>query len=503
MTASLTESSPTSTRSAANARLGSQTPRICNVPPYVKTYGAEVNDFMRQVGRAGDEWQERIMLDAHGVRDDGLWSAYELLVLVSRQNGKGWVAEAIELAGLFLFKEPLILHSAHQFKTSTAQFRKLQEVIDASDWLTKRVKMISRSKGDESIELTRAAGGGRLQFVARTLGSGRGLTGSKNVFDEAYALTVGQYAAQTPTLSTIPNPQIIYTSTPPDEETGPMPEDAMLPSVRKRGLAGGGRIAMYEWSPPKGYDRTDPNVWYDCNPALGIRIKEWFLAQQLSAFTEAGRPEKFDTEHLGVWQDKEDRGWYAFRELDWKMAQDPESAIAGRPAYCIEASRDLGWLSIGAAGPRSDGKRHLELVDRFPADTGKLVGQMKKRIKSFDPVAVIIDPAGPAAYLIPDIEKHCGITVTKPSAREVAAACSSVYVGISGQNVESRNVCVRPHPSLDAAARVADWRDRGDAKVFDRRADDQADVAPLMSVAIADQGHQSAPKTTEIWAAYG
>jgi hypothetical protein len=261
---------------------------------------------------------------------------------------------------------------------------------------------------------------------------------------------------------------------------------------------------MYEWSPPKGYDRTDRDVWWDCNPALGIRIKEWFLAQQLSAFTEARRPEKFDTEHLGVWVDKEDRGWFAFRELDWKVAQDPDSTNVGRPSYCVEVSRDLGTMSLGAAGRREDGKRHLELVDRFPADVGKLVGGLKKRIAKFEPVAVVIDPAGPAGYLIPDVEKHCGITVVKPSAREVAAACASVYTGISGQNVESRDVRVRPHPSLDAAARAADWKDRGDAKVFDRRNDDGPDVAPLMAVALADHGHNNQPQQAAApWAMYG
>jgi len=47
-------------------------------------------------------------------------------------------------------------------------------------------------------------------------------------------------------------------------------------------------------------------------------------------------------------------------------------------------------------------------------------------------------------------------------------------------------VKVRPHVALDAAARAADWKDRGDAKVFDRRNDDAPDVAPLMSVTLAD-----------------
>jgi hypothetical protein len=492
LTSSPTASSPTSTSDVDDVRLGSQTPRVRNVPPYVKTYGNEVVDFMAQIGRPLDPWQAAITLDAFGVRSDGLWSAFELLILLSRQNGKGGCTEAIELGGLFLFREPLILHSAHQFKTSTAAFRRLQDIIDGSDWLTRRVKMISRSKGDESIELTRAAGGGRLQFVARTLGSGRGLTGSKNVFDEAYALTVGQYAAQTPTLSTIPNPQIIYTSTPPDEDTGPMPQDAMLPSVRKRGLAAGKRIAMYEWSPEKPFDRTDRNVWYDCNPSLGIRISEWFLAQQLDAFTGAGRPEKFDTEHLGVWIEKEDRGWEVFREPDWALAQDPATEIVGSPAFCVELSRDLSTISIGAAGRNADGKRHLELAARFPADAGRLVGWLKKRREKWRPVAVAIDPGGPANAFISDVEKHYG-EIYKPIGRDVAAACGSVYVGISAAEENARDVRIRPHPVLDAAARGAIWRDRGEARVFDRRNDDAPDVAPIMAVTLADLALATAP----------
>ncbi len=68
-----------------------------------------------------------------------------------------------------------------------------------------------------------------------------------------------------------------------------------------------------------------------------------------------------------------------------------------------------------------------------------------------------------------------------------------MYVGISGQNADARDIRIRPHPSLDAAARGADWKDRGDAKVFDRRNDDTADAAPIMSVVLADYGQRTAP----------
>src|SRR5690606_4833072 len=104
-----------------------------------------------------------------------------------------------------------------------------------------------------------------------------------------------------------------------------MPDDAMMPSVRRRGHEGGDRIALWEWSPPDEYDRNDPDVWAACNPALGVRIQPWFLAKQLANFTAAGKPEKFDTEHLGVWPSDAGARWQVITEQDWLDLLDDAS----------------------------------------------------------------------------------------------------------------------------------------------------------------------------------
>lgn len=491
-------------------RIGSQEPRVRKVPTYEKTYGHEVVDFMAEIGRPLDPWQAAITLDAFAVGLDGLWSAFELLVLLARQNGKGGVTEAIELGGVFLFHEPLILHSAHQFKTSTAAFRRLQDIIDGSDWLTRRVKMISRSKGDESIELTRAAGGGRIQFVARTLGSGRGLTGSTTVFDEAWALTVGQYAAQTPTLATIRNPRIVYTTTPPDDDIGPVPTDAMLPSVRQRAVDGDDRIAVYEWSPPEKFDRTDRNVWYDCNPALGIRISEWFLAKQLAAFTSAGKPEKFDTEHLCYWPVNADKEWLVIPQADWLAAYDPTSGPEDPVAFGIAANPDRTWASIGVAGGRADGLRHLEVIDRRPG-TGWVVERMVALKEKWTPCAVTV-ATGPAGSLIADLEA-AGVVVTKMSTTDAARACGAVYDGISGKpyidddGVERNPRIIRWAGSashveaLTAAVKAGRKHCSGDTWTWER--DGDVDASPVESVTNALYGYATRPPDPEPFALWG
>lgn len=489
MTVSLLASTLAETTSLNGVRIGAQRAPIHRAPEYTKTYGYEVIDFMAQIGRPLDPWQALIQLDAFAVQDDGLWSAFELAVLLARQNGKGGVTEAIELASLFLFKEPLIFHSAHQFKTSTAAFRRIIDIIDASDWLTKRVKAISRSKGDEGIELTRAAGGGRLQFIARSEGSGRGLTGSKTVFDEAAWLTIGQYGAQTPGLSTIPNPQIIYTSTPPDENIGPMPEDAMLPSVRRRGHRGQGRIALSEWSPPKGFDRNDPEISYLCNPAKGIRIAGWFLDQQRSNFTEAGKPEKYDTEHLGVWPADADEQWQVIPEQPWTDASDPDVKAVGGRALGISMTPDRSRTYVASFGKRPDGLLVMQLVKMFPGSAGVVEFIRTAKGDSTRPIcAVVIGASDPARSLLPDF-KEVKIDVLTPGTADVAAECGSVFDGIAGKDVDARNLRHRGQGPLTAAI-------AGTAKCKTRNAwiwTPDNSGAPLFAVTAASYGFRVSP----------
>ena len=404
------------------------------MPPYVKTYGDEVIDLMKEIGRPPDYWQAEAIKCAFGIQGDGLWSAYEQIYLIARQNGKGYITDAIELGGLFLFRESLMFHSAHLFKTSRAAFLRLEGICKGNDWLSRRVNSYSHSKSDEGIYLTAAMGGGSLQFIARTKDQTRGLTGSTTVFDEAFALTIEEYQAQTPTLATIPNPRIIYTSSPPDEDNGPMPANAMLPSVRKRGHRGEDRVACLEWSPPKDFNRHDVDAiveeMYRCNPSLGIRISEWYLRKQLMAFTEAGKPEKFFTEHLGLWPADPDEQWQFVTESDWSAALDPDSRRAGKVALCITMSLDRQWTSVHVAGRRADGLHHIE-VALSERGTGWVVPKVKDLVTRLTPSALVIPSSSPAAALKPDLEA-AGVTVRMMSTAEEAQACGGLWDGIAG-----------------------------------------------------------------------
>ena len=100
------------------ARIGSQTPRLEHCPPFFTTAGDDAIDLAAVAGLVLDPWQQHVLRGALGERQDGRWTAFRACLVVPRQNGKNALLEARELAGLFLFGERMIMHTAHEYKTA-------------------------------------------------------------------------------------------------------------------------------------------------------------------------------------------------------------------------------------------------------------------------------------------------------------------------------------------------------------------------------------------------
>lgn len=105
-------------------------PRIMHAPAGPSSAGREAVDLAKLAGLVLDDWQALVLEHSLTERTDGRWAAFEVGLNVPRQNGKGSVLEARELAGLFLLGERLIIHSAHQFDTSLEAFRRLLFLIE-------------------------------------------------------------------------------------------------------------------------------------------------------------------------------------------------------------------------------------------------------------------------------------------------------------------------------------------------------------------------------------
>jgi phage terminase large subunit-like protein len=68
----------------------------------VSSRGREAVELAASAGLVLDEWQAFVLERALGVRENGKWAAFEVGLVVPRQNGKGGLLEARELAGLFV-----------------------------------------------------------------------------------------------------------------------------------------------------------------------------------------------------------------------------------------------------------------------------------------------------------------------------------------------------------------------------------------------------------------
>jgi hypothetical protein len=436
--------------------VGRQEPRFLSRPFSDSSAFEEVVVFCRAMGMVLDPWQELCLEVALG-DVGGEWAATEVGVIVPRQNGKGEILAARELAGLFVFHERLILHSAHEFKTAREHFIRVLGYLQApgNEWMLEQVKTIHRSHGEEGIELHN---GNRLNFVARSTGSMRGMTGDCVVLDEAYALNDLHMSAVISTLSARSiegNPQIWYTS------SAPLETSIVLHRIRKRGRVGDPRFAYLEWSAESA---DDPDAVAIANPALGIRISEAFVETERGSLST----ESFERERLGIAPDIEDDGGISI-EMWRSLLADIKPA---KPiTFALDCTPDRKWGAIAVA----DGSV-VELVDHR-RDVGWLVN------RAFDlwerhGLPFVVDGSGPAGSLGVEIER-LGVPVTFYSAGDVVKACNAVFDDIVGK----RFSVLDPFGSTTPAAVSAVKKRSGDTWRWDRRGG--GDISPLMAVTFA------------------
>lgn len=423
-------------------------------------------DLAASAGLHLDDWQAHVLEQSLGERANGKWAASEVGLIVPRQNGKGSILEARELAGLFLLDERLILHSAHEFKTTTEAFLRIKNLIDGSDALRSRVAKVLTGHGNEQIELKTGA---RLKFVARTRGSGRGFSGDCVVLDEAYALSDSAMDALMPTLSAKPNAQIWYTS------SAPLEDSEVLRRLCLRGRAGEDkRLAYFEWCAADDAISSDPRAWADANPGMGIRLSEDFTERELGALS----PEGFRRERLGVWAEFETSNLLPH----WRHLADEKSTIPkdAPVVFAVDVSPSRGRSTIAVAGDRADGLRHVEIVDSKP-ETFWVLDRLRALREKWGAIAVVLDDRSAAGSLIPALEAEDGITVHVPTSKDVAIAAGRFFDACSESVASLRHM---DDPTLNAAVDAAVTRPLGDAWTWDRRKP-ASDITPLVAATLA------------------
>lgn len=464
-------------RSQQLERRGAQRPRLSSVPPFGGSSGPEVVELAARAGLFLDEWQSWVLEQGLGERPDGDWSAFEAAVIVPRQNGKGAIIEALCLAGLFLFEDRLTIYSAHEFKTAQETYRRIDELIAGSSWLSKRVVRRVQSTNESGFELDN---GCRLRFLARSKGSGRGFSSRRLIFDEAYDLPATAMGAVMPTLSAQPNPQIWYFSSAGQEDSD------VLRNIRRRGIEGSPRLMFAEWSAPDGADPSDMDAIAVANPGLGIRIPEQFIRDELDALD----PAEFAREVMGVWD--EPVGSAGVIPLDaWSGCLHPSGEIVSSPVFALDVAPLRDWSCIAAGGLSSQGFVQVEvtstpqMVDHRPG-TAWVVPRLVELAGRWSSFRVLIQAGQAAAALTAELQA-ADIEVVALDGTQMAQACGMFHDLATGGQLAHLG-----QPSLDQALMGARRLDRDGTWVWGRKKS-QNDITPVVAATLAAWGVATQP----------
>lgn len=412
--------------------LGIQTPRILWAPPAPTSAADEAIELAASVGLYLDPWQRLVLHHALGERLDGKWSAFEVGLCVSRQNGKTAVIEARILAGLLLFGDELIVYSAHEFKTAVEIMRRLHQLLINSGEKFRPQK----SHGQEGFELGDGRSPGpRVMFQSRTKAAGLGLSGDCIILDEAMWLAPEAIGVLMPTMASRPNPQIWYAGSPVDQEIHP--KGYVFSGVRKRGVDGSSpRLCYMEWSCEDGANPRERRNWAQSNPSLGYRLTEEFIADELEAMKHT--PKVFAVMRLGIgdWPTLAEAQEAVIPEAVWQGRCVLEPDLVGKCPQVIGVDRDpfsKVWSVAGAQRTQSGGV-HVEVgyCDRFSVT--EMAEKLIHLVALTDPDALVIDARSPAAILKPYLVK-AGIDPVLTNAQELAMACEGLVEAVLAEQV--------------------------------------------------------------------
>jgi hypothetical protein len=502
-------------------------PRVCMIPDYAYSSGPEAIEMAAAAGLELDPWEQLALILGLGETAAGKWAAFQIALIVARQNGKGAVLEALGLFWLFGTGEKLIGHTAHEYKTAMEAFRRILSLIENTDWMRKKVKKIINTNGEEGVELLN---GQRLRFLARSKGAGRGFTFRKLIWDEAYALTSEQQEAQLPTLSAVPDGQIWVTSSP------PLTSDTGEPLfMLRRNAKPGGDIALMDYGLAGNLDKLeetdldDVALWLLANPNAPERISIEAMRRERTAMGDRG----FARERLCIWPPDLEQGYAVISEEQWKAMEDPHSGsvewptgklewevgmgevptkLVGRPCIAPDVGPRIGGTvpaSVSLAQKRQDGKTHVELI-ATASGTNWVVGSLVTLHQSTGAV-IAIDPGSPAGSLLADLQNALRAAGLDPdeiiqtmAARDVAQAFGMIYDAATRPISEPRTVVHLGQDELTLAVGGADKRPVGDGHAWDRRTA-AVDITGLVGITHAIWGLAKAPAELEtepmvVWA---
>lgn len=469
--------------------LGSIEPRLCTPPlrelTPATTYGFDVVEFARDVlGMPLDEWQQRAVIRAGELLDDGRPRFRYVLMLVSRQNGKSHLLVVLTLYWLFVERQEETLSMSTSLEYAKEAWEKACDMAKRSEPLAPMIARSRRAVGGESLDTT---DGCRYRIAAANNRAGRSMTIDRLIIDEFRAHTTWDaWNASVPATNARSGAQVWLISNQGDDSS------MALNSVRESALDtldGGGdrRTGIFEWSAPDGSEPDDVDAIAQANPNLGRRIDvDSILSEARRAKRQGGiELTGFLTEYMcmrvSVLQQ-------AINPVSWRECSDVQSmdGLRDRVALCMDVSLDGGHATLAAAAVQDDGRVRVEIVAAYDS-TASLRRGLKSRVRNVAPRMFGWLPDGPAAAVAAELDSKRSKSREWPprgvGIEPIRGELAAVSMGLNDL-IESGQIAHPDDPLLNDQISQVERKERGDGYVFSRRGEGDCDAVYAVAGAV-------------------
>jgi phage terminase large subunit-like protein len=428
---------------------GATKPRLQSVPLKGKSKVDDVKEIARILKQELLPYQEYVLKDMLTVDKNDRFVRKFSLLLISRQNGKTFLARMLILTHLLKWNTDVLIMSSNR-SMALETFRQVANALENNDHFKGMVKQIRHANGTESIEML---SGARLDVVAATRDGSRGRSINGLLYiDEVREISPEGYRAAVPVTRAHPNSHTLLTSNAGDAFS------TVLNELRERALSAPPKsFGFYEYSAPQYCKITDRAGWAQANPALGYTITEEAIEEAIAT----SPIENTRTETLCQWIDSLSSPW-PHGVLEETSDSTLTIPIGGYTIFGFDVSPSRRNASLVAGQVMADGRIGVGILQTWESqvsvDDLRIAADIKGWADQYRPKMICYDKY--ATQSIAERLANAGQVTQDVSGQQFYQACSDLLDGLVNNRVVHNGQDELIKQMNNCAAKVNDsaWR---------------------------------------------
>jgi phage terminase large subunit-like protein len=428
---------------------GATKPRLQSVPLKGKSKVDDVIEIATILKQKLLPYQEYVLKDMLTVDKNDRFVRKFSLLLISRQNGKTFLARMLILTHLLKWNTDVLIMSSNR-SMALETFRQVANALENNDHFKGMVKQIRHANGTESIEML---SGARLDVVAATRDGSRGRSINGLLYiDEVREISPEGYRAAVPVTRAHPNSHTLLTSNAGDAFS------TVLNELRERALSAPPKsFGFYEYSAPQYCKITDRAGWAQANPALGYTITEEAIEEAIAT----SPIENTRTETLCQWIDSLSSPW-PHGVLEETSDSTLTIPIGGYTIFGFDVSPSRRNASLVAGQVMADGRIGVGILQTWESqvsvDDLRIAADIKGWADQYRPKMICYDKY--ATQSIAERLANAGQITQDVSGQQFYQACSDLLDGLVNNRVVHNGQDELIKQMNNCAAKVNDsaWR---------------------------------------------